>query len=140
MQLGENSKFPVPPCKQKGLDPISSIQHLRLPQSKHLALKANRVCIQETYKTIEEKETVLGWLSRTHCPERDLFAYIKSCSLRLRLLIQHSSKNKLQSSQQTTFPSLPCGPHQITIISQEELLHTSGTRTFKRLPPRECIP
>ena len=34
---------------------------------KHLALKANRACIHEIYKTIVNEETVLKGLTQTHC-------------------------------------------------------------------------
>ena len=74
---------------------------------KHLALKANKACVHETYKTVANKETGLNGCEvltvamllpsvlrnqakksiTQSLPERNVTAYFTSCCLRVQILI-----------------------------------------------------
>lgn len=67
---GGNSKFPTSPWEAKGLEHTPSVPTLRLPPwdgaPKHLALRANGACVQETHRTTASKEAVLNGHTSTY--------------------------------------------------------------------------
>ena len=124
--------------------PVSpTIQGLPLD---HLALVANRTYICRSHRNVTNREvlnlpSIYDTAQRHHrnaqsFHERDLFASLKSHHLRDRLLTQHTSRGRLQSSVETR-KSNECNLHTLPrpwprspVSLTKRLVYTSGDLAF----------